>query len=466
MNNILFWFRNDLRLHDNEAFIRATDMGRVIPVYVLDHRQFDLNSLEFRRTGVFRAKFILESIQDLRKNLQAIGSDLIIRVGKPEDELVKIAKELDVLFVVASKEVTQEETSLEFEFSKRLKPLNIDIDLIWGATLYHVRDLPFQIKFLPDIFTDFRKIMDGQSRIRKTMAIPEKIIPISGADVKDFGELPTLKSLGFEEDESFENHFFKGGETAALKRLHEFIWEKEIIKTYKETRNGLLGDDFSSKLSAWISLGCISPRKIYEEVQKYEKEVVKNDSTYWVVFELIWRDYFHFVALKYGVRLFKSTGIQHDMNKVWRHDADLFEKWSKGLTGIPFVDANMRELNQTGYMSNRGRQIVASFFTKDLKLQWWWGAKYFENRLIDYDVCSNWGNWNYIAGIGNDPRPNRYFNIALQADKYDKDAAYMKKWLPELADLTAEEIHSLHHFDEENRLKLAVDYPAPVAVLP
>lgn len=458
MQNILFWFRNDLRLHDNEAFLKACDLGRVIPVYVIDPRQFEKSKFGYRKTGHFRVKFLLECLADLKKSLQERGSDLIIRIGKPEVELAKIAKKKNVLYVLASKEVTQEETSQEFELSQNLKRLNIDIELIWGATLYHVRDLPFQIKFLPDVFTDFRKKMDAHAKVRPLFETPGQLESV--ADIKCSG-IPTLEELGFEKEEIKDTpSFYKGGETAGLAQLDNFIWKTENVKTYKETRNGLLGNDFSSKLSAWVSLGCVSPRKIYQEVRLFEEKVVKNESTYWVIFELIWRDYFHLVALKYGIRLFKICGIKHDMNKVWRQNKDEFQKWVDGKTGIPFVDANMRELKQTGYMSNRGRQIVASFFTKDLKLEWWWGARYFESMLIDYDVCSNWGNWNYIAGIGNDPRPNRYFHIQKQAEKYDPDAAYMKTWLPELKDLSAKEIHNLHNGEGFET------YPKPIIKLP
>jgi deoxyribodipyrimidine photo-lyase len=459
MQNILFWFRNDLRLHDNEAFLKACDMGRVIPVYVIDPRQFEKVKLGFRKTGQFRAQFLLESLQNLKDNLKKLGSDLIIKVGKPDVELAKIAEEQNVLYVLASKEVTQEETSLEFELSQKLKRLNVDIELVWGATLYHVRDLPFQIKFLPDVFTEFRKKMDVHAKVRSLFPTPDSFDSIVGI-ASD--EVPTLESLGFEKEDSGDASFYRGGEDAGLNQLKEFIWKTEHIKTYKQTRNGLLGNEFSSKLSAWISLGCISPRKIYHEVRLFEEKVMKNDSTYWVIFELIWRDYFHLVALKYGIRLFKRSGIQHNMLKTWRQNKVEFSKWIDGQTGVPFIDANMRELKQTGFMSNRGRQIVASFFTKDLNLEWWWGAQYFESVLIDYDVCSNWGNWNYIAGIGNDPLPNRYFHVLKQAEKYDANAEYVKHWLPELKALEASEIMRLYNEKHE----IDIGYPKPIVKLP
>lgn len=430
MQNIIFWFRNDLRLHDNEALLKATKAGNVIPVYVFDERQFKDIALGFKRTGAFRAKFLLESVEDLRNNLRKIGSDLIIRVGKPEEILANMAAEWQAAAVYASKEVTQEETTVEAKLSKRIKPLNIEIELIWIATLYHARDLPFQINFIPDVFTDFRKKVELSAKIRATFDAPTQLPAIENEI--ELGEMPTLSDLGFEENPELDKRSvlpFKGGENEALARLNEYFWEKDLLKTYKETRNQLIGGDYSSKFSVWLSLGCISPRKIYEEIKKYEAERVSNDSTYWLGFELIWRDYFHFVALKFGTRIFKTSGIKNDLLLIWKRDKPNFEKWINGETGEPFVDANMKELQLTGFMSNRGRQNVASYLTKDLGIDWTWGASYFESQLIDYDVCSNWGNWNYIAGVGNDPRENRYFNITTQVEKYDKNGDYVKLWL-------------------------------------
>jgi deoxyribodipyrimidine photo-lyase len=190
-----------------------------------------------------------------------------------------------------------------------------------------------------------------------------------------------------------------------------------------------VGADYSSKFSAWLALGCLSPRFIYHELKRYEQEFGANESTYWLVFELLWRDYFRFMMKKYNTKLFQLSGIQNKELPVNAHDATLLQKWMDGKTGVDFVDANMIELKRTGFMSNRGRQNVASYLCNDLKLDWRYGAAYFEQQLIDYDVCSNWGNWAYLAGVGNDPRGHRYFNIEKQANDYDKNKSYRKLWL-------------------------------------
>ena len=166
---------------------------------------------------------------------------------------------------------------------------------------------------------------------------------------------------------------------------------------------------------------------IYHEVKRYEQEVKKNISTYWLIFELIWRDFFRLVAMQHGSKIFMAEGIRQKPVE-WSFDPEVFEKWRTGNTGDDFVDANMKELQLTGFMSNRGRQNVASYLAHDLKQDWRAGAAWFENRLIDYDVTSNWGNWMYVAGVGNDPR-DRKFNTQWQAEKYDKNRQYRKLWL-------------------------------------
>ena len=258
---------------------------------------------------------------------------------------------------------------------------------------------------------------------------------------------------------------FRGGETEALKRLDDYFWQQDCLKEYKETRNGMLGANYSSKFSPWLANGCISPRYIYQQVQEYERQRVKNNSTYWLIFELLWRDFFRFTAIKYGNRLFFKSGLQN-LNIPWQENLSLFEAWSEGKTGYPLVDANMRELKATGFMSNRGRQNVASFLTKNLGLNWQMGAEWFEYLLIDYDVCSNWGNWNYTSGVGNDARGFRYFNIPKQSKDYDRNGKYLRHWLPEIDAIKGDHIHQPWKMSrgeqKQFNVQLGVDYPHPI----
>jgi deoxyribodipyrimidine photo-lyase len=212
-----------------------------------------------------------------------------------------------------------------------------------------------------------------------------------------------------------------------MDHLNNYFWKSQRLSFYKKTRNGLLGTDYSSKFSPWLANGALSARMIYQEVKQYEREIQKNDSTYWLIFELIWRDYFKYISLKHGNQIFKLKGILNTSYN-WKTNSKYFNQWIQGQTTEPFVNANMIELKKTGFMSNRGRQNVASYFAKTLQMDWRMGAAYFEHQLIDYDVHSNWGNWLYVSGVGNDPR-DRKFNVRFQAERYDAKGLYQKRWL-------------------------------------
>ena len=471
--NILVWFRNDLRSQDCETLYRASQESQkigaqVLPVYCFDPRHFGETAFGFAKTGAFRAKFLLESVANLRETLRSLGSDLILRIGKPEEVLPELAQQWEVGAVYYHAEITTEEKTVEKNLRSRLKALDIGMKSFWGSTLLHRDDLPFTINQLPELFTHFRKQVEKDFLVRDPFPAPSQL-PNLPQDL-EIGEIPNLASFGLEDPEPCDRATFKfsGGETEAFNRLKHYFWESDRLQVYKQTRNGMLHADDSSKFSPWLALGCISPRSIYAQVKQYESDRVANDSTYWLIFELLWRDYFRFVAAKHGDKLFYRTGLR-GMDIPWKQDWKRFELWQTGYTGFPLVDANMRELAATGFMSNRGRQNVASFLTKNLGIDWRMGAEWFESLLIDYDPCSNWGNWNYTAGIGNDARGFRFFNIYKQSQDYDPKGEYLKHWLPELADVPASKIHQPSQLIavEQKRcnLRLGVDYPNPVVDL-
>ncbi|MFM7602335.1 MAG: DASH family cryptochrome [Pseudanabaena sp.] len=471
--NILVWFRNDLRSHDCETLYRASQDAQmtgaqIFPVYCFDHAHFDKTYFGFEKTGAFRAKFLIESVANLRENLRSLNSNLIVRIGNPAQVLTELTQQLAISSIYYHAEVTTEEKNLEAQLRSILKKQNVNFKSYWGSTLLHRQDLPFEIVNLPDLFTNFRKRVEANLTIRETFPTPDHLPALpEGVDI---GEIPTLENLGLQEPLPCDRAVlqFKGGETEALKRLEHYFWKSDRLQFYKQTRNGMLYADDSSKFSPWLALGCLSPRYIYEQVQKYESDRLANDSTYWLIFELLWRDYFRFVAAKYGNKLFHRVGL-HGIDIPWKQDWKRFELWQTGNTGFPLVDANMRELADTGFMSNRGRQNVASFLTKNLGIDWRMGAEWFESRLIDYDPCSNWGNWNYTAGIGNDARGFRFFNINKQSQDYDPQGEYVKHWLSELTDLPASKVHQpwklLPIEQKRFQVRLGVDYPHPVVDL-
>ncbi|MCZ8330840.1 MAG: DASH family cryptochrome [Flavobacterium sp.] len=428
MKTSIVWFKTDLRLHDNETLIKAISQSdEIIPVYCFDESNFVTTEFGFKKTGSFRAQFLLESLIDLDRNLRAKGSGLLIIKGRPEVEIPKIVQQYRATKVFAKKEVSYEEKQTEAKVQEELFKLKCELKIFSTSTLYHAEDLPFSIKDIPDVFTNFRKKTEKDAIIRAAFDAPKEI---KSPEIEPL-QLPTLKELGlnFEPIDSRAVLQFKGGETKAIARLNHYFFETKCISEYKETRNGLVGANYSSKFSAWLALGCISPRFIYDELKKYETQFEANESTYWLVFELLWRDYFRFMMKKYNSKFFQQAGIQDKGIIVNKHNTHQLQEWIVGKTGVDFVDANMKELKLTGFMSNRGRQNVASYLCNDLKLDWRFGAAYFEQQLIDYDVCSNWGNWAYLAGVGNDPRGNRYFNINKQSTDYDKNKKYRDLWL-------------------------------------
>lgn len=412
----LVWFKTNLRLRDNECLIKALEENdEVIPFYCLDHQLLEKTSFGFKKIGNIRFKFLKQCLQQLDKDLRKAGSGLVLLNGSTEKQIFELAKAYGAQHIYAEKEVAPEELSLQRKVSEELVLIGCSLRTFECRNLFHASDLPFPILQLPDVFTEFRKQTEKGTSIRPVFPKPARI------------PSPLIKSLDLSmlPDDVKEDPRavikFKGGSDAAWQRLHHFFHQTKSLSTYKETRNGMIGSDYSSKFSAWLALGCISPKEIYEEVKNFEQKFGANESTYWLIFELLWRDYFGFCMEKNAGRYFQKAARPTSTNGL--------DKWIAGKTGEPFIDANMIELKLTGFMSNRGRQNVASYLCNDLKIDWRYGAAYFEQQLIDYDVCSNWGNWAYLAGVGNDPRTNRYFNIAKQAAAYDPDGDFQRLWL-------------------------------------
>ncbi|NVK04836.1 MAG: DASH family cryptochrome [Flavobacteriia bacterium] len=424
---VLHWFRNDLRLTDNPALLAATrEATELIGLYVFDERWFEEGIHNGPRISGYRAQFIWECLEDLKVGLASIGGQLIILKGNTVGLIASSFTEYECDFLSFTKHVGHEEIGDEKAIVSLLG--SDKVMSRWGHTLVDIDNLPFTIEKLPNIFTPFRGKIEKYHTYPTTVeSVQKQFSPISGMDSPGLSSFSELRIQPSSIDERAVLQF-KGGEKAANERLRHYTWDSQALSTYKETRNGLVGADYSSKFSPWLATGSISPRTILEEVKKYEDEVGANDSTYWLIFELLWRDFFQLVALKHSHELFAEFGWK-GYARDWKHNFGLFKKWIDGTTGDPFVDANMKELKRTGFMSNRGRQNVASFLVHQYKIDWRWGASYFEEMLIDYDVASNWGNWSYVSGTGNDPRKDRVFNTKLQAERYDPDGEYQRIWL-------------------------------------
>ena len=422
----LVWYRNDLRTRDQQSLSRATnECDRIIAMYCFDPRHFETTKFGFKKTGKFRANFLLETINDLKVQLSDLNIDLFVFHDHPENIIADLCKTYEVDSIFLQKEWTSEELLVSNRVKNSIKP-TINWVESYDQFLFHPNDINIPVSSIPQVFTVFRKKLEKYVNIRQE-AVPVKMPPENRIKVKT--QIPQLNDLGFSDYKIPESTAFpfKGGETEAYKRLDNYFFQTKKLGVYKKTRNGLVGIDYSSKFSPWLANGSISAKSIYWEVKKFETSNFKNQSTYWLVFELIWRDYFKYIALKHGNQIFKLEGILKK-DYQWSTNPNLVAKWINGETRSDFVNANMIELKETGWMSNRGRQNVASFFAKELELDWRIGAAYFESLLLDYDVHSNYGNWMYVAGVGNDPR-DRKFNVDLQAERYDSNGKYRRLWL-------------------------------------
>lgn len=424
---ILLWFRGNLRIHDNVLLASLpVSTETIIPVYICNPVQYADTRYGFPKTGKFRKSFIQQGVLALQQNLQKTGSSLIIASGNPADILKNLAEKTNADSLFYTREHTPEELLEEQQVRKLLTGLSLQS--FEQRSLIHPSDLPFMLSRLPDVFTPFRKEIEKNLTVRQPLPVPY-ILPPLADEVKNFQN--DFSAMGGGEiftPDARAVLSFNGSEEAGLKRLNHFFFESRSVASYKETRNGMLGADYSSKLSPWLATGAISPRLIYSELKRFEQEYGANESTYRLLFELLWRDFFRFVAMKYGALIFQRQGIRGSGANS-RINQNAFTQWAVAKTGEPFIDANMTELNLTGYMSNRGRQNTASYLIHNLNGDWLTGAAYFESLLIDYDPCSNWGNWMYLAGVGNDPREKRIFNTEGQARLYDPQGEYISHWL-------------------------------------
>ncbi len=446
METVMMWFKNDLRLHDNEALHRALSSGKkVLFYYCIDTAVFDKEILHFKKAGGNRKLFLLQSLLDLQESLQKLDADLLVEEGDPVKKIADQLKQHTITSIYCEQEYAAEERELQKRLATEITNLDCSIKPYWGKTLYHIDDLPYTIDKIPQTSKAFRINTSKKAAIRAEFVtpteIPHSVTSDGGIDLNSL--IADLQN---------EQLLVAGGETAALERLDHYTFDTELLTSYKWTRNRSLGMDYSSKLSPYMALGCISPRRIYHQVIKYETEVKKNISTWWLVFEVVWRDFFTFKAMRVGNAIFSTSGFTNK-EREFTNKYDWFERWCNGTTGVPFIDAHMRQLNKTGFMSNRGRVNCSSFLVFDLQVDWTWGAAYFESKLIDYDVTSNWMNWH------NQAYQTWYTNPVNQSLKY-KAAEYIKKWIPELQTMTDEFIYIPWTTAEKPD-----DYPDPV-VLP
>lgn len=430
----LLWFKQDLRLDDHPALQAGLTAECLLPLYVLDPALLQLNEFGLRRMGVHRARFLLESLVALENELRQRGSHLLVIIGTAEQAIPQLVAQFNLDQVLTLEEIAPDERAQVARVAQCLG--DISLQQAPPNNLLRVEELPFSLEQLPHVFSGFRSLVEERLQVFQPQHAPERLPVLPDGALALMQPLPTLSQLGLGEPLSVPASAFpfSGGETAALGRLRDYLWKSQGVRQYKDTRNEMIGSEYSSKFSPWLANGSLSARRVVAELRRHEAQFTRNDSTYWLWVEMLWRDFFRWTLLRHGSALFKAGGLKITAQASTLLD-QRFQDWCRGRTGMPLVDANMRELAATGFMSNRGRQVTASYLINDLQQDWRHGAAWFEEHLIDYDAASNWGNWAYLAGVGNDPRHSRVFNALRQAREYDPDARYVSLWLPELRDV-------------------------------
>jgi len=437
---IIFWFRRDLRLHDQVALVaaaqRAEQQGRwLLPVFIHDRAESAPTRWGFTRMAPHRRTWLTSAVDALAAQLRALGSNLVQLRGNSVDTLVQLVRTLGHPWLVCEEIAAPEEQAVV----AALLAAGVNVQTIWQSSLVALEDLPFDPQAVPDTFTTFRHALERE-HVQATRPLP----PIKRLAPLPSHALLNAITVGHEERGDADHVLasepwpddarsafplgssgFDGGEQGALQHLQQYC-QRRLPDSYKSTRNGLIGVDYSSKWSPWLATGALSARQAWAAIQAFEAEHGANESTYWLWFELLWRDHFRWLHFKHGKKLYRARGLGEA--PVPSHDPDHFARWCRGETGQPFIDAGMRELAATGYLSNRMRQNVASYLIHDLGCDWRAGAAWFESQLLDYDVYSNQGNWLYLSGRGTDPRQGRRFNPDKQAQDYDADGSYRALW--------------------------------------
>ncbi len=447
---IVVWMRRALRVDDNTPLWQAMqDAEEVIPLLVLR------DSAEYRSDAP-RRRFLRGAIADLDGRLRDRGSQLHIRVGRPQEQVPSAAAAYHADAVYAARAYDAPAMDRDARLEHDLQRLGVawmtlkDRVLREGTEILNAGGAPYKV------FTPYKKVwLAAGDDVPRVLPAPRRISPVPLAK----GSISLSSMPGFRGVEE------GGGESAALDRLRVFT--RSGIHRYSTLRD-FPGVDGTSRLSAHLSVGTISPRKVYWAARRAGERSKPGGKagidTY--VGELIWREFYHQILSNFPFVL--HTSFKEEMRTIrWRKSESRFARWASGETGYPIVDAAMRQLNSEGWMHNRARMIVASFLTKDLHLNWQEGERYFFGRLIDADFASNNGGWQWSAGTGTDASPwFRIFNPVSQGKKFDPEGAYVRRYVPELSSVPVTLIHEPWKMSRQDQEAVACrigrEYPAPM----
>jgi len=421
MSRYLLFCNDVLRLDDNPLLALPADSDAALAVCILPHQQFSPS-----RASQRRLQLQLGLLRDFQQQLAELGIPLLLRTGDPAQLIPQLLQQYQLERVVAAEPTAPE----EYRWACGQNWQWLDVNSLLAEQLRP------DLSTLPRSFTAFRqqrepelKVLPPQQSQPSTLAL-QKILSVAGAiELSDLPDptpapptpaLPGPATLAQQLPDGFL-HWQQHNESAVLARFNQYL--QQHLSHYKLSRNALIGADFASFLSVPLSRGTLSVRRAWQLIQQHELQYGQNESSYWLRFELLWREYFRHLQRKHPLVFFRHDGLGlHQVPGTAGAAGEALQRWQQGRTGLPFIDANMQLLAQTGWMSNRGRQNVASYLMFQLGCDWRLGAAWFEHQLLDYDVASNWGNWAYIAGaLYSAPRS---FNALKQAVEYDPAAKF------------------------------------------
>ncbi|WP_339755563.1 deoxyribodipyrimidine photo-lyase [Algoriphagus aquimarinus] len=398
----IFWFRRDLRLEDNHGLYQALkEYENVLPVFIFDKNILD----ELDNKADARVEFIHDQIRHIHQELEKKGASILVKHGDPEDIFNELLREYSIDAVYTNRDYEPYATSRDEKVAKLLNQQDIQLHRYKDQMIFEPGEILNGSGEFYKVFTPFSKVWLSKFNASK----PEEFKPMHWKNLMQTSalEVPSLEEIGFEKSEI---------------SIPSKTADEEIISHYSQTRD-FPAKNGTSRLGIHLRFGTISIRKLALKASKLNATFLN---------ELIWRE-FYMMILAYNPQVVDQAFKPAYDRIPWRNNEEEFAAWCEGKTGYPIVDAGMRELNATGYMHNRVRMVVASFLTKHLLIDWRWGETYFAEKLLDYELASNNGGWQWAAGTGTDAQPYfRVFNPTSQQEKFDKNWKYIKKWNPEI----------------------------------
>jgi deoxyribodipyrimidine photo-lyase len=422
-------FTRDLRVRDNPALGAACEQADfVVPLFTVD--------ATLMTAAPNRSRFLLESLADLREGLRARGGDLVVRSGRPEAEVVRLATQTGAQTVFVAGDVSRYAARRQEGLARECARHRLELRVTPGVPVVPPGELRPTGGDHYKVFTPYWHAW-RHARWRQPLPAPHTVRLPPGVRA---GELPAPSG-------AVSSCPLPGGESAGWRRAR--AWLDGPLSGYGAGYNDLAGDR-TSRLSAYLRFGCLSPLELARLARRCP-------GSWEFTRQLAWRDFFHQVTAGFPEMV---TTAYRPRERHWRRDQDAFDTWCAGRTGIPIVDAGLRQLAAEGYMHNRARLITAHFLTRILEIDWRLGYRHFFSLLADGDVASNAGNWQWVAGTGNNPRSGHAMNMLRQARRFDPSGDYVRRYIPELAGLSAPDIHM--PWDLPPALRHQLRYPEPM----